>query len=95
MRTKAYGVILHAMPNDREVLALPPGHTQVRAVVAAPSLRVAAQLLGITLGNLRNYGGETANEVEVAAAQSKPGTVFVRALDDHKGEYVERPGEEP
>jgi hypothetical protein len=39
---------------------------------------------------LRDYGGETSNAGDIAAAMSEPGAVFVRPLDEWRGEYVKR-----
>jgi hypothetical protein len=54
------------------------------AVVAVPSRRAALQafqaagLANLTYNHLAIYGGQTWNEVDVAAAESDPGVVFAR-----------------
>ena len=69
------------------LLAMAPSSWQastrmVRVVVATTSQAKAvaamqqAGIANLTINHLRNYGGETWNEDEIAVATSKPGTVF-------------------
>ena len=59
-------------------------HGQTREIVAAPSLTAALRILG-RFGVRRGYCTETGNEIEIATAMSKPGTVFWAPLT-----YAER-----
>lgn len=49
---------------------------QRSAIVAAPSRREAARLMGIKDHDLATYGSPTANKENIQTAMSKPGTVF-------------------
>lgn len=50
---------------------------QVRTIVATTSQQKAADLVGISLGHLRDYWSVTGNPTELDVALSKPNTVFV------------------
>lgn len=52
------------------------GGGSARGIVAAASQRRAAELLGITLDALRQYGCETGNDTEVALCTANPEVVF-------------------
>lgn len=86
-RMKVYGAITAAARGDHELLGRRV--SQVRVAVAAHSQAEAARALGVTLGHLRNYGGETFNPQELEAALARPGVPMIRALDD-RGVYVAR-----
>lgn len=58
------------------------GHRQITALVATTSQKKAAELMDVTVGTLRNYGGETRNPQDCEVALAEPGTVFWRGLDD-------------
>lgn len=60
---------------------IPDGHRQVRTVVAASSQKEAAALVGVSMYEFRHYWCETRNDVEVRAALSAVGTVFVATTD--------------
>lgn len=49
---------------------------QMRAVVAAPTQKRAAELVGMSVGEFRQFWGVTGNSEEIRAALSRPGTVF-------------------
>ena len=51
---------------------------QEERAVASTSKKLAASLIGTTLGQLRSYGGETRETSCVEAAMSDPGTVWRR-----------------
>lgn len=86
---KVYGTVLSATPSDRAKTGVAMGR-QVRAVIAAPTQKVAAEAFGLSLYAFRQYAGETGNQQELAVALSKPGAVFIRGLDAYGAEYVER-----
>lgn len=50
---------------------------QVRTIVATTSQQKAADLVGISLGHLRDYWSVTGNPVELELALSKPNAVFI------------------
>lgn len=52
------------------------GGKQVRAIVAAPSQRKAAELLEMSLYEFRLYAAETGNQIEIQTATSAPGQIF-------------------
>lgn len=52
------------------------GNKQVRAIVAAPSQRKAAELLEMSLYEFRLYSAETGNQVEIQTATGAPGQIF-------------------
>lgn len=58
------------------------GHRQITALVATTSQKKAAELLGVGVSTLRNFGGETRNTQDCEIALTEPGTVFWRGLDD-------------
>ena len=62
-------------------------HVQPRLVVATTSQKAAAEAFGMTLNRFRNYGSETTNEHDVAAAMSEPGTVFWTPKDINPPSY--------
>lgn len=66
------------------------GGSQHRTVVAAPTMKAAAEAVGIALHHFRGYWSTTENPAEVAAAMSKPGKVFrQRGVQFGGGEYKE------
>lgn len=58
------------------------GRKQMRAVVAAPSQKRAAELVGISVGQFRQFWGITGNSEEIRVALSRPGTVFGKPITD-------------
>lgn len=60
-----------------------------RHIVAASSQKEAAPLLDISARHLGLYGCPTGNEEEIAAALSKPRTVFHRLPNDYSGPFIE------
>lgn len=50
---------------------------QVRAIVATTSQKRAAELVGVSLSELRDYWSVTGNDIEMQTACSEPGRVFV------------------
>jgi len=55
---------------------------QVRAVVAAPNQKRAAELVGMSVGEFRQFWSVTGNSEEISAALSRPGTVFGKPFTD-------------
>lgn len=53
---------------------------QVRAVVAAPTQKRAAELVGMSVGEFRQFWSVTGNSEEVRVALSQPETVFGRSF---------------
>lgn len=53
---------------------------QARAVVAAPSKKRAAELLGLSMYTFNNYACETGNKKELDKALAQPETVFVMEI---------------
>lgn len=49
-----------------------------RLVVAASSQKLAAQLMGVTIGCMRDFGSVTGNKEEIAKAMIEPGRVWRR-----------------
>jgi hypothetical protein len=60
---------------------------QRRVMVAAPSRKEAARLMGTTDRWLRDYGSETGNAEMIALATSKPGTLFATETMNYPHEY--------
>lgn len=56
------------------------GNRQARAVVAAPSKKRAAELLGQSMYIFNNYTCETGNKEDIKLALAKPETVIVRDI---------------
>ena len=65
------------------------GPGQVRAIVAAPSMKAAAQAYQTTVYQVQDWASVTGNAEELAVAQAEPGVVFVRPLDE-KGPWRKR-----
>ena len=74
-----------------KVYGLDRGGVQ-RCIVAAKSKSAAARLLGVSLYQLDNFGGETGNDLEMQTALSKPGAVFVTPLLRSNPVFVEEAG---
>lgn len=53
---------------------------QVRGVIAAPSQKRAAELVGMSIGQFRQYWSVTGNSEEVRAALSHPETLLGRSF---------------
>lgn len=81
---KVFGITLHL---PRHPLASHQG--QVRAVVATTSQTAAARAFKQPVSYVRDYGSETGNAIEIAAAISKPGHVFIGSINNFGGAYVE------
>lgn len=62
------------------------GGKQVRTIVAAKSQKAAAEAVGISLGEFRNYWAETGNDQELEIALPQPGIVFIEAVP-RSGEF--------
>ena len=62
---------------------------QYRMIVAAKSRAEAARLTGVSKSYIKNYWATTENEAEVKLANSKPGTVFIKPLNDYNGAWAE------
>jgi len=60
-------------------------------IVAAPTGKEAARLLGMSYKTLSTYGSKTGNTEEIAIAESKPGTVFASASMNYPRVYKEIP----
>ncbi len=63
--------------------------SQLTAVVAAKTQKEAMVLFGISAHEANGYMGETGNPEQIETAMSKPGQVFARPIDEHKGPYFE------
>lgn len=50
---------------------------QRRTVVAAPSRKAAAELLGLSVGHMKDYWTVTGNQLEIETAMAQPGVVFM------------------
>ena len=59
---------------------------QARAVVATTSRDEAARVLDTSKHHMRLYGGETANDEQVAVALERPGVPAYRGIDDRPGD---------
>lgn len=73
---KVYGTTLIAKES------WPTESRQPRVVVAASSKTAAARILRMSLYEFNQYGSQTGNEHEIAAAMSKPGTPFVQKCEN-------------
>jgi hypothetical protein len=58
-------------------------------IVAAKSQAEAARAFDVSVHEFRSYGSATSNVREVAVANTRPGIVFERPLDDRNAEYTE------
>lgn len=52
-----------------------------RCIVATPSIKAAAEAMGVTYHYLRAYCAVTHNPVEVETAMAEPGVPFVRHMN--------------
>lgn len=52
------------------------GGKQLRTIVATSSRTRAAELVGVSANEIKNYWGQTFNPHEVATAMAQPGIVF-------------------
>lgn len=94
MRLKVYGIRLRA-PRSWPIKPAENGDRQVRVVVAATSKGAAYGLIreagvgpGMSLTYYRTEACETGNDVELAAALSRPGVVFHATSDLSRPEYL-------
>lgn len=58
-----------------------PWIRQGRGIIATTSQAKAAAAFGIPVGVMRNYGGETGNEFEIASAMACPEVPLIRPND--------------
>jgi len=64
------------------------------AIVAAPSAAAAARAMDVTPGFLRDRGGVTGNQEQIAMATAEPGCVFLRVSSLMTAPYIKvAPGE--
>jgi hypothetical protein len=77
MALKVY-TITGARPGVRS----PNGSRQTQEIVAAPSMKEAARLFGVSLHVMRTYGHETGNKGSVAVAMERPGVVFYAPVNE-------------
>ncbi len=59
--------------------SIPDGRN--RCIVAAPSLKAAAEAMGVAYRYLRAYGSQTFNVEEVGTAMAEPGIPFARHMN--------------
>lgn len=59
---------------------------QGRYIMAASSVAAVLRATGMTRYQFNLEGCETGNDGEIAKANEKPGTIFVRGLDDREGD---------
>lgn len=76
-KLKVFGGLMHGL-----------GELQVRTVIAARSKKRAAELLGISIGEINSYWSETSNTVEVALALSHPETVY-QSRNSVNGDFIQ------
>ncbi len=73
------------------------GNKQTREIVAVTSVAAAhrafiASGLNCSINDVRNYGAETGNELELKTALAEPGVVFWAPLDHRSTvEYIRAP----
>ncbi len=68
------------MPRELKVYgAIPDGRH--RCIVAAPSIKAAAEAMGVAYSYFRNYSSVTHNGVEVETAMAEPGIPFIRHVN--------------
>lgn len=79
---KVYGTLLLAAE------WWPTESRQPRVVIAANSKAEAARALGLTLNSFNQYGSETRNTHEVAAAMIRPGVPFVQKAESGPDQRV-------
>lgn len=60
---------------------------QVKTIVATSSQAKAAQLVGVSIGEIRDYWAVTGNSHQVETAMSQPGVVFKSSGVD-KSDYT-------
>lgn len=58
---------------------------QGRYIMAAPNVATVLRATGMTRYQFNLEGCETGNDDEITTASQKPGTIFVRGLDDRDG----------
>jgi hypothetical protein len=66
---------------------VPEVREQVRRIVAAPSRAAAARAFGVSSAYLRDWGSETMNAAELAAALAEPGAVFWGPMNGPRENY--------
>jgi hypothetical protein len=60
---------------------------RLRTIVAAPSQKIAAEYLGISMSYLREYFPVSDNENEVKVAMKQPGVVF-QAVEEGSKKFL-------
>jgi hypothetical protein len=65
-------------------------HRQAEVIVAAKSRAAAARAFGCSDHDLKNYGGETGNDIQITTAMAATGTVFWKPLNDVTDDYRPR-----
>jgi len=76
-KLKVYGVTAFCRSEHRHLLDPKRSwRTQVRYVAAVFSQKEFADLLGTTIGQIRDYMGRTSNEKEIELAMAKPHTLI-------------------
>ncbi len=56
---------------------------QIRHIVSASSQKKAAELLGVSVGEVRSLWAQTGNKIELEVALAQPGTVFLKVSDSN------------
>ena len=77
-KLKVYGGLVH----------MSGGRGQLRTIVATTSQKKAAELVGCTVSEIRNWWDTTGNEKELAAALAQPGVVLQAGDSMGNGEFV-------
>jgi hypothetical protein len=80
---KVWRTVLQIHEND---------HKQAELIVAAKSRAAAARAFGCSDYDLKNFGSETGNDVQIAVAMAAAGTVFYKPLNDVSDAYRPRDG---
>lgn len=74
----------------RVVFNIPEIQGQAEIFVGVKSRAAAARAFGCSDMELKTYGAETGNHIQIALAYSSPGTVFYRKANDHNGVFIGR-----
>jgi len=86
-----YGICIHRLISDPILENFPKATNcaQLRAIVATHTKKEAAELLGISVSHLSEYGSVSGNEEQIAIATAKPGQIFAKPITDYSDKYVE------
>lgn len=79
---KVFGYTINTRSDESAKLGQRPHIRQARAIVAAKTIKEAAEKFGITSSEARNFMGQTGNIREIEIAMEKPGQVFALPLDN-------------